>query len=661
MPVLTLENFGVSLVVVQDFEGVTPLVIEVPAGETVVRTLTTDVVERLAAQLDSMSSTLKWWSLDEEMATPVQDIVALRAVAPADRTDKQVRLVEDTGAIYRFDAEGTGADDGVNILVPDDVTPPDPGRWYKVEGATQNHEDLTGLLGGGAGDHYHMTSDEYAGVTGVHGGPVTALNPLVTKDTVRPKSTADRVIYVDKATGSDSNGGTSWGDAWENLEKAYLEWLKLDWRHHCWIRFKGAHSIPWWLAMYLQGGDNKFLVLDGGDDLTVLVASATSDGGDPGGLFISNSGLSMTPSEHFGKKIRLGNISGSPGALTGEIRTIIWNDATTFRVSDTNPFSGDPTGYDYEIVRSTSTITCNLTGFTPPEVFYQNVYGQQWAASGFMNLRIQRAHFDGAIPFNAVGGDGKPNIHLASCTFDKPFAGGNLWRHNWVYMQGGFGGLPNVLDPADITGQTVLTNDRCGVGHIGGDATIGFFDVLNEGNGGIAAFVGCAFEQLTPVSTSQWLQIEGSWIKSLQNVDVPVEFNSYALSTRFGGFEFAAAPGMKLQPGIWMDGGGFNLESGVVVQDCPHGVYARRSKLRFDGVGIVDGGGIPGYGVVAKDGTNVWYDPAAVVTLSGAKGDISTGLFPIPGGHAGVLAGTPRRDPLQGTSFEVHARFGSEP
>ena len=59
-----------------------------------------------------------------EHADGVQDIPELKAVLQADRVDRQVRLVEDENAIYRFDV---GANSGG--IVPTDV---DDGRWFKV-------------------------------------------------------------------------------------------------------------------------------------------------------------------------------------------------------------------------------------------------------------------------------------------------------------------------------------------------------------------------------------------------------------------------------------------------------------------------------------------------------------------------------------------------
>jgi hypothetical protein len=93
-----------------------------------------------------------------QVEAPVQDITALRALNGVTEVDKRLRLVEDANAIYRYDTAGTGADDGSGTIVPHDITPPDPGRWFKTSSTAQNHEALTGLLGGATNDHNHLTT-----------------------------------------------------------------------------------------------------------------------------------------------------------------------------------------------------------------------------------------------------------------------------------------------------------------------------------------------------------------------------------------------------------------------------------------------------------------------------------------------------------------------
>ncbi|KKL07876.1 hypothetical protein LCGC14_2581620 [marine sediment metagenome] len=74
----------------------------------------------------------------DQWGPPVSTFAALRAILPADRFDRQLRFVEEViltdRGIYAFDVELTGADDGFITLVPDDVTPPDPGRWRRTAG-----------------------------------------------------------------------------------------------------------------------------------------------------------------------------------------------------------------------------------------------------------------------------------------------------------------------------------------------------------------------------------------------------------------------------------------------------------------------------------------------------------------------------------------------
>ncbi len=94
-------------------------------------------------------------------APPVQTLVDLSALVPAGLEDKQMRLVEDSGAIYRFDTSSTDTPDGVDVIVPD--TLPATGRWVKVQAATQNHNALNGLQGGALNDYLHLTTAEKNG------------------------------------------------------------------------------------------------------------------------------------------------------------------------------------------------------------------------------------------------------------------------------------------------------------------------------------------------------------------------------------------------------------------------------------------------------------------------------------------------------------------
>jgi hypothetical protein len=82
----------------------------------------------------------------------MQTIADLRAVPTSERADKQVRFVEAVRAKYHYDEQAVGTDDGDFNLVPDDVTPPDPGRWIKlsdeksIEPVLTTDDTLTDLI-----------------------------------------------------------------------------------------------------------------------------------------------------------------------------------------------------------------------------------------------------------------------------------------------------------------------------------------------------------------------------------------------------------------------------------------------------------------------------------------------------------------------------------
>ncbi len=64
---------------------------------------------------------------------PVQDAAALAAIT--DYLDKMICLAEDVG-LFAFDAESVAAAVVGEVIVPDNITPPAPGRWIKVSGAS---------------------------------------------------------------------------------------------------------------------------------------------------------------------------------------------------------------------------------------------------------------------------------------------------------------------------------------------------------------------------------------------------------------------------------------------------------------------------------------------------------------------------------------------
>lgn len=138
-------------------------------------------------------------------AAPVATLDDLRAVPPSEIVDRQIRLVESIGALYRYD-ENTGAgvpDDDSGVIKPDLVSLGSDGRWYKSTALVQNHENLLGLLGGAPGDHQHITSEQLAALAGTSGTTVGSLNKLV--DDSDPRL-SDRRTPVEHAATHLPNG-----------------------------------------------------------------------------------------------------------------------------------------------------------------------------------------------------------------------------------------------------------------------------------------------------------------------------------------------------------------------------------------------------------------------------------------------------------------------
>jgi len=105
---------------------------------------------------DDTYAKLQYWG------DAVADNTALKAVASADRSDKQARVKDDDKTIWVFDASSSATEDGTTILQPNSGT----GRWLKASGSS----------GGGSGSASSVemlqTQNELAGM----GFPTRALD-----------------------------------------------------------------------------------------------------------------------------------------------------------------------------------------------------------------------------------------------------------------------------------------------------------------------------------------------------------------------------------------------------------------------------------------------------------------------------------------------------
>ena len=134
-------------------------------------------------------------------ASPVADLAELAALVDTALVDRQIRLVEDTGAIYRYDLQSAVAADGVGVVEPSSGN----GRWFKVQSATQNHNLMSGLQGGDTNDYQHLTTSEKVSLL-AHSGD-TALHLSAEQNTWLDaiNVTSTEVNYLSGVTGLIQN------------------------------------------------------------------------------------------------------------------------------------------------------------------------------------------------------------------------------------------------------------------------------------------------------------------------------------------------------------------------------------------------------------------------------------------------------------------------
>lgn len=119
---------------------------------------------------------------------PVNDLSELSALISTSLRDKQIRVVESVGSIYRFDLQSMVGADGVKTIRPVNVKVTDAGRWHLQ--ATMAHSQLDGLTDDGHSQYIHK--DVARTITAIH--------------TFNPAETAAPFILGAKAQGQVVTG-----------------------------------------------------------------------------------------------------------------------------------------------------------------------------------------------------------------------------------------------------------------------------------------------------------------------------------------------------------------------------------------------------------------------------------------------------------------------
>lgn len=92
--------------------------------------------------------------------SPVADLTTAKAVGAVGRSDKMLMNIETMG-LFRFDAESTDTSNDITIIRPTDISSDaSAGRWIKMSSSLNDHNNLSNIQGGAAGDYYHLTSAE---------------------------------------------------------------------------------------------------------------------------------------------------------------------------------------------------------------------------------------------------------------------------------------------------------------------------------------------------------------------------------------------------------------------------------------------------------------------------------------------------------------------
>jgi hypothetical protein len=454
-------------------------------------------------------------------------------------------------------------------------------------------------------------------------------------------TTEDLELWANSATGNDANPGTQALplQTWKGVTDA----LPLNINHNVNIHLEGSFTKPWNENLKRTLGD-AVVIIDGGDGLTVVLDNAgspfVSDTGSVNTIGLST--LSWTLDQYTGYIVEI-----TDGPYAGEMRTITRN-STGGVLSVLIPFSGDPTGAGFRIVKPATVL--EETG-TP---FDFNQHGRtNWSINGTGAFIMQRLTLSGAMPFNIAGGsNGKSSFQLASIVLEKPFA---LWKIGVIFNQGVTNLTYNVEDPSVLGGGTLLPLNQAGVGSTGGDGTIVLTDLLVEWGGGWCTVDGCFFQVGSFNSSGNWGPLlDKSRVKTLQLTGALGYERSFATNSEFGGF---VSPGGSIvtAPPVWLINSVLNIRDSDLSAAYPYGAVVTASQLRFDGTitGTADD-----FGVWAKDHSRVYFqDGAVAISLAGSIGELTTdGAVPVP--WAPILAGTPHVDPNTFTLAKIQPNLG---
>jgi hypothetical protein len=418
-----------------------------------------------------------------------------------------------------------------------------------------------------------------------------------------PETTADTHLYANGSTGSDEdNDGLSVGSPKRSLQ-AVFDLIPLVVKHVVIVHLSGtfAETGNVYLAKMLTTGAARLLV-DGGGDLTELVAGVTSDINSVSSIGLSTAGY--TADEHAGLWVEI-----LTGPATGNIRLISENTTTT--LSPQKDFSVDPgAGAQYRIVRPTTNMKCDLK---------ISSLGQ---AIDLAEITMQNFTLLDAGSLSVVASTG--GVRFSTCVLETD----NSTAVS-VSRSQGFASFDNA--PYSAVDASVLSGPR-------------FAGPSVRGSDGELRIIGCYGSQVrgvfcrnlrlfyTNCQINQGTRVRGA----LEIVSPQTPFNFLLPDIADTAGYYTTTVDEASGNGVSVLGGNIYIGNGVRIRNNGgHGIVADACRMKL---GTAAGSGNTDHGLRAENGANVVTD--GTPTLTGTNGDVETESTTTAWGALPVVATT---------------------
>lgn len=417
----------------------------------------------------------------------------------------------------------------------------------------------------------------------------TGLAALLNENMLSQSRVAQQ-IYVDADAGSDSNSGKYPDRAFQNIPTA-LALIAHDVKHLTVVNLRGTFEDIGVIQFRRHINEGGKIIIDGGDELTEVVAEITSDINSASSIGLTTAG--WTADAYAGYWVEI-----TSGALIGQKRLIQENSTTI--ITPQRNFSADPgAGAKFRIVRPATTIqgsNNNVLDFT--------IHGSP--ANGTDLFAIQRLYLTGSAPY----------IKFDNCSATAIAAGivNNSTRSTGAFnITGGHGRLVyTLLDPADGS-YFASTAIYAGPSQINASGNITIADASQATLG--------LFARKLNVNGSLILMAYGTRVKGQCTLFTPVvrqDYDSISSTSGFAATKIDGSSGIGLQ----VVGGHLRIKDPVISNNGSHGIEVTDgATLKM--TGAVGGTGNTTTGCYCHNGSRVLINSGAVPTITTGSVELS--------------------------------------